>query len=436
MGETFAAWREEAVGDPRREWEDELVSRLDEGARVLELGCGGGSPETRRLAQRFAVTGVDISPHPVERARAAIPQATFVCADFTHARRPRALPVGARAGVTTILVTACGAPGAARLLRALRENGEREIRLVGADMSERAIGRHLCDTFHLVPPGADPTFPDALLELVEQEGVDVVLPESSHDLHHLAPRRGEFPVPVLICGPAAEQRSNDKGETFAAMQRIGVGAPDFRRVTGAGGVEHAAHELGYPDRPVCFKPVFSSGSRGFRVLDPGVDRTHQLLNERPGALAMRLEEAVELLPEDDLDLLVMEFLTESERTVDGIADGSRIVLQAPRTRESGRRGLGMYFVTLDAPELVSASERIIAEFELEWFFSIQFMGEKVIEINPRISTMMIQEDFNLPWLAVKRALGEASDDELRAFQDRVRPGHTVLRFFEQVEFDP
>ena len=129
---------------------------------------------------------------------------------------------------------------------------------------------------------------------------------------------------------------------------------------------------------------------------------------------MRLEEAIELLPEDGLDLLVMEFLTEPERTVDGIADGSRIVLQATRTRESVRCGLGMYFVTLDAPELVEASERVVAEFGLEWFFSIQFMGEKVIEINPRISTMMIQEDFNLPWLAVKRALGEASDDELRA----------------------
>jgi hypothetical protein len=258
--------------------------------------------------------------------------------------------------VTTILVTACGAPGAARLLRALRENGERPVRLVGVDMSERAIGRHLCDAFHLVPAGADPSFPDALLSLVEEEHVDVVLPESSHDLRHLAPRRGEFPVPVLICGP--------------------------------------------------------------------------------GALAMRLEEAVELLPDDGLDLLVMEFLTEPERTVDGIADGSRIVLQATRTRESVRCGLGMYFVTLDAPELVAASERIVEEFELEWFFSIQFMGEKVIEINPRISTMMIQEDFNLPWLAVKRALGEASDDELRALQGRVRPGHTVLRFFDQVEFDP
>ncbi len=54
----------------------------------LELGCGGGAPETRRLAQRFAVTGVDISPRQVEKARAAIPEAKFVCADFTELELP------------------------------------------------------------------------------------------------------------------------------------------------------------------------------------------------------------------------------------------------------------------------------------------------------------------------------------------------------------
>jgi SAM-dependent methyltransferase len=88
IGETFAVWREEAVGDPRREWEDKLVSRLKDGARLLELGCGGGAPETKRLAQRFAVTGVDISPRQVERARAAIPEAEFLCADFTEIELP------------------------------------------------------------------------------------------------------------------------------------------------------------------------------------------------------------------------------------------------------------------------------------------------------------------------------------------------------------
>jgi len=90
IGETFAEWRERAVGDPRGDWEEKLVSRLADGARILELGCGGGSPETKRLAQRFDVTGVDISPKQIERAQAAIPHATFICGDFTDLELPPA----------------------------------------------------------------------------------------------------------------------------------------------------------------------------------------------------------------------------------------------------------------------------------------------------------------------------------------------------------
>jgi carbamoyl-phosphate synthase large subunit len=336
----------------------------------------------------------------------------------------------------TVLVSASGAPGTAALLRALRENGERDVRLVGTDRSERSVGRHLCDAFHLVPSGSDPGFVDAMLDVVAREAVDVVLPQSSFDLQALSEQRDRFDVPVLVSSPDAIRRSNDKAESYALLHRIGVPAPDFRRVRGAAAVDAAARELGYPDRPVCFKPVFSSGSRGFRVLDPTVDRADQLLNERPGSVAMRLEEAVELLPvEGGPDLLVMELATGDERTIDGLADGRRIVLGHPKTREAIRAGLAMYFVTLDDPALMEIADRIVAELGVEWFFNIQLVGEHVIEVNPRISTIVNQEDLNLRYLGVKRALGEISDEELAALQTRVRPGRTALRYFDQVEWN-
>ena len=100
MGETFAEWRKDFVGDPRRQWEDDFAARLEEGARVLDLGCGGGSPETKRLAQRFAVTGVDISPRQVKRATAAVPEANFICVDFTELE----LPTGSFDGVASFVV--------------------------------------------------------------------------------------------------------------------------------------------------------------------------------------------------------------------------------------------------------------------------------------------------------------------------------------------
>jgi carbamoyl-phosphate synthase large subunit len=335
----------------------------------------------------------------------------------------------------TVLVSASGAPGTAALLHALRRNGERDLRLVGTDMSERSVGRHLCDAFHIVPAGSDPGFPDAMRDVVERERADVVLPQSSFDLEGLAAHRERFPVPVLVSPPETIHRSNDKAESYDLLHRIGVPAPEFRRVNGAAQVAEAAHELGYPDQPVCFKPVFSSGSRGFRVLDPTVDRAHQLLHERPGSVAMRLEEAVELLPvEDGPDLLVMELATGGERTIDGIADGDRVVLGHPKTREAMRAGLAMYFVTLDDPALMEIAGRIVKELGIEWFFNIQLVGDHVIEVNPRISTIVYQEDLNLPYLGVKRALGEVSDDELAAYAARIRPGRTALRYFDQLEW--
>lgn len=339
----------------------------------------------------------------------------------------------------TILVSASGAPGTAALLHALRQNGERRVRLVGTDMSSRAIGRHLCDAFHLVPSGSDPGFPDAMLDVCRRESVDALLPQSSFDLLALAGAKERFEgiARVLVSPPEAIRRSNDKAETYALLDRIGVKGPAWRRVNGSAGLRTAAEELGYPREDVCFKPVFSSGSRGFRVLSASADRREQLLANRPGvASAMQLEEVEQLLPPDGgPDLLVMELARGKERTIDGIAAEGRVVLGHAKTREAMRAGLAMYFETLDEPGLMDVARRIVAELGLDHFFNIQLVGDHVIEINPRISTIVYQEDLNLPYLGIKQALGEMTEEELAALSSRVRPTRRALRYFDQVEWD-
>jgi carbamoyl-phosphate synthase large subunit len=337
----------------------------------------------------------------------------------------------------TVLVTASGAPGTAALLRALRMNGERGVRVVGTDMSPQAIGRHFCDRFYVVPPGNDPAFADAAFDIVRRENVDAVLPQSSFDLLGLADARERFVgTTVLVSPPETIRKANDKAEAYALLERIGLRAPAWRRVIGGRALALAAEELGYPERPVSFKPVFSSGSRGFRILDASVDRAKQLIEERPGNLAMRLKDVLELLPQEGgPDLLVMELAQGSERTVDGVARSGQILLGHAKTRESMRAGLAMYFETLNDHWLLEVAQRIVAEFGIEYFFNIQLVGDQVIEINPRISTIVYQEDLNLPYLGVKQALGEISTEELAELGARVRPSRRALRYFDQVEWD-
>src|SRR5919108_288764 len=105
------------------------------------------------------------------------------------------------------------------------------------------------------------------------------------------------------------------------------------------------------------------------------------------------------------------------------------------TREAMRAGLAMYFETLEDPRLMEIAAKIVAELELDHFFNIQLVGEHVIEINPRISTVVYQEDLNLPYLGLKHALGEVSAADLTPLAARARVTRRALRYFDQLEWD-
>jgi len=84
MADTWEVWKAQITDDPREAWCEELLNRLPAGARVVELGSGGGTPETARLAHSFRLTGVDLSSEQVRRARERVPDADFLEADFTE----------------------------------------------------------------------------------------------------------------------------------------------------------------------------------------------------------------------------------------------------------------------------------------------------------------------------------------------------------------
>ena len=65
-------------------WLSRLTPSLPAGARVLDLGCGSGIPVSRELARRHEVTGVDISPVQIARARRLVPNVRFLCADMAE----------------------------------------------------------------------------------------------------------------------------------------------------------------------------------------------------------------------------------------------------------------------------------------------------------------------------------------------------------------
>jgi cyclopropane fatty-acyl-phospholipid synthase-like methyltransferase len=65
-----------------------LMEGLDDGAKVLDIGCGAGVPIAKTLAQRFQVTGVDISGEMILLSQKNVPDGTFIHADVMEVDLP------------------------------------------------------------------------------------------------------------------------------------------------------------------------------------------------------------------------------------------------------------------------------------------------------------------------------------------------------------
>jgi len=73
----------------RDRWLREMMARLPDAARVLDLGCGAGVPVAHRLTERgFDVVGVDGSVEQIKLARRNVPDAEFIHADMTAVAFP------------------------------------------------------------------------------------------------------------------------------------------------------------------------------------------------------------------------------------------------------------------------------------------------------------------------------------------------------------
>ena len=83
MAGRYLAWSDLRPSPTRLRYLTLALELIPPGSAVLDLGCGAGIPMTAALAERRAVTGVDLSATQLDMARRNVPGATFLQADMT-----------------------------------------------------------------------------------------------------------------------------------------------------------------------------------------------------------------------------------------------------------------------------------------------------------------------------------------------------------------
>ena len=319
----------------------------------------------------------------------------------------------------TVMLTASGSQFAPGIIRCFKNNREREIRVIGGDMSNSPSNRYLVDAFYQIPPVSDPNYAKTIASICKKENVDVLFPQMSAELPvyldniELFNEIGTF---VSMTKGHTLEIANNKLKLLEFMKANNIPTAQFVGVNSFDEFEKGLTYLGYPEKPVCVKVPTLSGSRGIRIIDAKKSRYQIFLHEKPSSLITTKEDMIQVLKEAEEfpQLLLMEYLSGDEYSIGVLADNGKVKYLAGRRNPVMVMSISQESIVEKNATAYEIATQLVEKLNLDGVIGMDFMfsqdGDiKIMEINPRIDATMsvfAAAGLNLPYLCVKQILGE------------------------------
>lgn len=319
----------------------------------------------------------------------------------------------------TVLYTACGAVYTPAFIDCLKENGERNIRVIGADMAYDETIVPLIDKLYVTPKAIEPGYVDALLEICKKEKVDVLIPGMSNELAKLWDSRSKFEeigTVVSLSNKESIEITTDKYKFYTFLKENNLPVPRFALIKNSEELLEACTYCGYPDRPVCVKATNLSGSRGIRVIKSDVSRFDILFGEKPNSMYTTMDELQATLREKGSmpEMMAMEYLPGVEGSVDLIGENGKVLYAGYRESTVNLASIPQVAEVKENDEAIGIATKVCEALKIDGNADFDFKEDEnghpvLMEVNPRVAaTMKIFKNagMNLPYLRIKQLLGE------------------------------
>ena len=315
----------------------------------------------------------------------------------------------------TVLITAAGCMWMPGIAKSIRENGERKVRLVGADMNKDDTILEMFDVYYQVPKANDPQYIDSLLDICAKEKVDVLIPKITDELEPLAINKDRFEkigTKVAISSLESIRISNNKLLLFDYLKKENLPCPKYVEVNNIDDVDKAVEKIGLP---IVFKTLDGSGSRGMRIIDPSKSRFDLLFNEKPNGLYIGLKEFKEILSEGQMPkMLAMEYLPGNEYTVDMLVDNGKVNYSLCRRSLNISNSIIIDGIAEDKPDITNMCNIIAEKLKLNGNIGFDIKERQdgtpvIMECNPRATaglSVFVASGINLSYYAIKQLLNE------------------------------
>ena len=276
-----------------------------------------------------------------------------------------------------ILLTAAGFQGGYSLVKELQNKG---IYVIGTDMNGNSAAQKYCDNFYKIAEGKSNDFIPQLQIIVNAEKPDIILPASSDEIEKLSHAWNLFNIPIMV-SPLKESLLCLNKVLLYQTLRNKIDIPAF-----------IWSQKGY-----MIKPADGKGGKGIQEIP---------LNS----------------------IYIMEKLEGEEIDVDVLSWKGELLLACCKIREKAYGGTLIQGEIVERPYIIEQVKKILKVVPLSYLSVFQFIDGKLLEINPRIAGSMIYTDnFNLPYLAIKLALGQIKPKDIKNEQNNVPIGQRIYK---------
>ncbi len=340
----------------------------------------------------------------------------------------------------SVLLTSVGMDSAVALCEALRASFSSGLRLVGMDVRTAVACLPQLDHYTRVPPRKSPEYMEQILRLCGAHEVTHVWPMSTEDQLIMARESKARLRERVVIGSSVEvvEIANDKVRLYDFCASRGLPLPKYKVFHDIPTLIQAAHDLGYPTKPVVLKAALGTGAAGLKIIRPGISRLdmfHSRLN-RDVTLEVAAQQLEGVTPWPSL--MLTEYLPGEEFSVDVLRFRGTWRGGVVRRRDESLFGLATDATVVDRPDVLTEARRIVDNVGVEFISNVQFRGAEdgrplLMEINPRVPGtigLSVAAGSNLPGVALALAAGR------EAMLPAPRYGTRMIRYFAGTVLQP
>lgn len=318
-----------------------------------------------------------------------------------------------------VLLSAVGSPTSPMGIQNLKNNGEREIRVIGVDMLVDPTIRQYVDSFYQVPAATDANYIDELLSVCKKEKIDVFIPGMTQELNAVHNRLDEFKsIGVLVSISEGKELliANDKINLFNFLKKEGITLPKYYVTNTKDDLRDYCYKLGYPNNPVCVKISDGAGSRGVRIIDGRKQDIQSLFYSKPTIGTIALDDFLSAFSDETSipNLMVMEFLPGPEYCIDALAESGEIIIMVGQKISSLAASTPIEAVLEINDEIYNHAKQVISSLKISGNVGIDYRFDSkgvpfITEVNPRTAqtlSLVCAGGADLRYLRIKQLLGE------------------------------